>query len=91
MASMRMLRSMSSARKSASPEKGAGGGELSRNEGIILARQTHILWSLFRIVGSHVGTPRSVLPSDPDSPMSPSTPHAMPLRNQKVGSTYGDC
>lgn len=69
---MRMLRDMSSTRKSASPEKGAEGcgeaGELSRNEGITLARQTHILWSLFRTLRSHVGTPRSVLPNDPDSP-----------------------
>lgn len=64
---------------------------LSRNESVILTRQTHILWSLFRTVGSHVGTPRCVLSSDLASPMLPSTPHAMPLRNQKVGSTSGNC
>ena len=27
----------------------------------------------------------------PDSSVSPSTPHVTPCRNQKVGSTYGDC
>lgn len=85
---MRTLRGMSSAgEKSPSPERR---GKLFRNESLVWLGVTTFLVTL-KYSEEPCGGPQECLLSDPDSSVSPPTPHVMSRRNQKVGSTYGDC